>query len=172
DAVARGVAQCPPVPGRFEVLGRDPIVVVDYAHSADALVRTCDSARTLVSGRLIVVFGAGGGSSPDKRGPMGEAVGQRADLAIVTNDNPRHEDPERIAAMVREGVERGGRAQVEVRLDRAEAIERALEQAGPDDIVVVAGKGHETGQEIGGQVLPWSDREQVLRRLGRPAPPA
>ena len=84
----------------------------------------------------------------------------------MTNDNPRGEDPQRIAQMRAEGLRAGGRAQVEVRLDRAEAIEHALDRAGPEDVVVVAGKGHETGQEIGGEVMPFSDRDELTRLVG------
>ena len=165
EAVREGLSTCPPVPGRFEVLGRDPCVVVDYAHSPDALARTCDTARRIARARVIVVFGAGGESSPDKRVPMGEAVGSRADVAIVTNDNPRREEPEVIAQMLVTGLQAGGRASVRMQLDRAAAIEEALEMAGTDDVVVVAGKGHETGQIVGEQTLPFSDRDQIMRSI-------
>jgi UDP-N-acetylmuramoyl-L-alanyl-D-glutamate--2,6-diaminopimelate ligase len=169
DAIVRGLAECPPVPGRFEVFALDPVLVVDYAHTPDALERTCTAARELCHGRLAVVFGAGGGSTPSKRGPMGAAVGSLADVAIVTNDNPRKEDPAAIAAAVVAGVESGGRAEVVVELDRRAAIERAVAQARPGDVVIVAGKGHETGQTIGDETVPFSDRE-IVRSLaaGRP----
>jgi UDP-N-acetylmuramoyl-L-alanyl-D-glutamate--2,6-diaminopimelate ligase len=163
EQVAQGLARCPPVPGRFEVLAQEPTVVVDYAHSPDALARTCETARGLACDDVIVVFGAGGESSPGKRLPMGEAVGALADVAIVTNDNPRGEDPQQIANMLMEGLHAGGRARVELLLDRREAIERALELATPGDVVVVAGKGHEAGQETGGRSLPFSDRDEVRR---------
>ena len=113
----------------------------------------------MTTGRLVVVFGAGGESTPEKRGPMGAAVGERADLAIVTNDNPRKEDPQAIADAVARGVAEGGKAQVEVELDRELAIRRAWEGAKPGDVVVVAGKGHETGQIIGDETRPFSDRD-------------
>ncbi len=166
DAVAHGLASCPPVPGRFEIVHRDPIVAIDYAHSPDALARTCDTARTLARGRVIVVFGAGGESTPEKRHPMGVEVGTRVDLAIVTNDNPRREDPDAIAAMVEAGVREGGRAAVRIELDRARAIELALATATADDVVVVAGKGHEDGQVVGTATLPFSDAAAVRRALG------
>lgn len=166
DAVVRGLARCPPVPGRFEIVHRDPIVAIDYAHSPDALARTCDTARALARGRVLVVFGAGGESTPEKRHPMGVEVGARADVAIVTNDNPRREDPVAIAAMVEAGVREGGRAELRVELDRERAIEIALALATADDVVVVAGKGHEEGQVIGGQTLPFSDAAAVRRALG------
>jgi len=166
DAVARGLAACPPVPGRFEVVHRDPIVAIDYAHSPDALARTCDTARTLAHGRVIVVFGAGGESTPEKRRPMGLEVGARADLAVVTNDNPRREDPQAIAAAIADGVREGGRADLRTLLDRAAAIELALAEAKAGDVVVVAGKGHENGQIIGGETLPFCDADVVRRALG------
>jgi len=161
--LSEGLARCPPVPGRFEVFGRDPLVVVDYAHGPDALARTCDAARRLATGSLLVVFGAGGERAADSRGPMGEAVGARADVAIVTSDNPRGEDPRAIARMLEAGLRAGGRAEVEVRLDRREAIEHAIDRARPGDVVVVAGKGHETTQEIAGERRPFSDRDEVRR---------
>lgn len=174
DAVVRGIAACPVVPGRFEVLvhgERRPIVAVDYAHSPDALLHTCATARALAGacGRVIVVFGAGGDASPDKRMPMGEVVGAGADLALVTSDNPRNEDPQAIADMLLAGLrssfassQRGSKqVQIEVELDRARAIARALELATPDDVVVIAGKGHETGQVVRGRSSPFSDIDQV-----------
>lgn len=171
SAVVRGLAACPPIPGRFEVVARRPVVAVDYAHTPEALARTCDTARQLAHraeprGRVVVVFGAGGDSSPDKRIPMGEAVGRGADRVFVTNDNPRHEDPQAIADSVRRGCERGGRADVTVLLDRYQAIAAALDEAQPGDVVLIAGKGHETGQQVGDEVVPFSDREVVRSILG------
>ena len=161
EAIVSGIAACPVVPGRFEVVihGDDrPTVVVDYAHTPDALARTCASAATLAGerGRVIVVFGAGGNASADKREPMGEAVGRGAALAIVTSDNPRNEAPDAIAAMLVAGLERV-QASYEVELDRARAITRAVSLARPGDVVVIAGKGHETGQQLRGRTLPFSD---------------
>jgi UDP-N-acetylmuramoyl-L-alanyl-D-glutamate--2,6-diaminopimelate ligase len=169
-AVVRGIASCPVVPGRFEIIvhGSDrPIVAVDYAHSPDALVHTCATARKLARGRVIVVFGAGGGSTPEKREPMGEVVGAAVELAIVTDDNPRDEDPRAIAAMLETGLRRAGRAQVVIEHDRKQAIERALTTAEPGDVVVVAGKGHERGQQVRGRTLPFSDVEVLRELLGR-----
>jgi UDP-N-acetylmuramoyl-L-alanyl-D-glutamate--2,6-diaminopimelate ligase len=165
SAVARGIAACAVVPGRFEILVHGehrPIVAVDYAHSPDALLHTCATARMLAGahGRVIVVFGAGGDASPDKRKPMGEVVGAGADLAIVTSDNPRNEDPQAIAEMLLVGLRRT-QVQTEVELDRARAISRALELATPGDVVVIAGKGHETGQVVRGHTTPFSDVDQV-----------
>lgn len=166
-SVIAGASACVPVPGRFEVLARDPIVAVDYAHSPDALARTCDTARRLARGRVWLVFGAGGESTPDKRTPMGEAVGRRADVAIVTNDNPRREDPQAIAEAVLAGVRAGGRAEARVVLDRAAAIAMALDEAVTGDVVVVAGKGHEHGQIVGSETIPFSDVAVVRGRLPR-----
>lgn len=167
DAVVRGLAACPPVAGRFEVVSTEPTVVVDFAHTPDALARTCDTAAALVPGRLIVVMGAGGNRTPEKRGPMGEQTAARADLVYVTSDNPRDEDPAAIAAAVAAGCAKAGHAQVATVLDRGEAIAAAIDAARPGDIVVVAGKGHETGQTIGGQVLPFSDVDEVARLTRR-----
>ncbi len=166
--VAQGIAECPIVPGRFELVARAPVAIaVDYAHTPDALARTCEAARSLAgSGRVVVVFGAGGGADPEKREPMGRAVGQRADVAIVTNDNPRQEDPKLIAKAVARGAERGGRAYVLVELDRRAAIRQALERARAGDVVVIAGKGHERGQTLGAETLPFSDVEEVQKLVG------
>jgi UDP-N-acetylmuramoyl-L-alanyl-D-glutamate--2,6-diaminopimelate ligase len=164
-AIVSGIAACEVVPGRFEVVvhgDERPTVVVDYAHTPDALARTCATARSLAGphGRVLVVFGAGGGASADKRAPMGEAVGRAAELALVTSDNPRDEDPQAIAAMLIAGLERVG-ANYELELDRARAIARAIELARPRDVVVIAGKGHEQGQRVGGHTLPFSDADVV-----------
>jgi UDP-N-acetylmuramoyl-L-alanyl-D-glutamate--2,6-diaminopimelate ligase len=169
EAVARGIAACPVVPGRFEVLAHgpgQPTVAVDYAHSPDALKHTCDTARRLAGERrAIVVFGAGGGQTTDKLRVMGEAVGAGADLAIVTSDNPRNDDPARIAAALIDGLRAGQRARWEALLDRGRAIDRAIASAEAGDVVVVAGKGHEQGQVIGRTSTPFSDVEAVLRSL-------
>jgi UDP-N-acetylmuramoyl-L-alanyl-D-glutamate--2,6-diaminopimelate ligase len=141
--------------------------VVDYAHTPDALARTASTARELADGRggrLSFVFGAGGGRDVAKREPMGREVGSRADVAIVTNDNPRTEDPNEIANAVAAGARQAGRARVEVELDRRRALTFALEMAADRDVVVVAGKGHEIGQIIGRETLPFSDVE-ILREL-------
>lgn len=171
EAVARGIAACPVVPGRFEVLAHGEgraTIAIDYAHSPDALAHTCSTARRLAggTGRVIVVFGAGGDATPSKRGPMGEAVASRADLAVVTSDNPRNEEPAAIAATIVEGL-RGGAATWTVELDRKAAIERAIREAGAGDVVVIAGKGHEEGQVIRGRSLPFSDAEVARRCLAR-----
>jgi UDP-N-acetylmuramoyl-L-alanyl-D-glutamate--2,6-diaminopimelate ligase len=168
--VVRGIANCEPVPGRFEILATAPVIaVVDYAHTPDALARTCETARALAGDkRVFVVVGAGGGSADkSKREPMGRVVGERADHVIVTNDNPRDEEPAAIARVVASGCRRGGRAYVAVELDRGRAIARALDSARPGDVVIVAGKGHERGQQIGGRSLPFSDVDELCALLGK-----
>jgi UDP-N-acetylmuramoyl-L-alanyl-D-glutamate--2,6-diaminopimelate ligase len=145
------------VPGRFEpvVEGQAFAVLVDYAHTPDSLENVLRAARELASSRVIVVFGAGGDRDPGKRPLMGEIGARLADLAIVTSDNPRSEDPEAIVDAVAAGA-RGG--QVEREVDRRAAIARAVEFARPGDIVVIAGKGHEQGQEFeGGRKEPFDD---------------
>ena len=173
ECVRAGIAGCPVVPGRFEIVADSPIVAIDYAHTPDALARTCDTARALVAGgRVIIVFGAGGGADTPKREPMGRAVGERADYAFVTSDNPRDDEPRAIAEAVARGARRGGRAYVQIELAREQAIERALASAKPCDVVVICGKGHERGQTVRGIEHPFSDHEQVARWLGpRQAPP-
>jgi UDP-N-acetylmuramoyl-L-alanyl-D-glutamate--2,6-diaminopimelate ligase len=167
-AVKRGIAECPPIPGRFEVVASEPaLVAVDYAHTPDALARTCDTARRLAGkSRVIIVFGAGGGADGEKRAPMGRAVGERADLAIITTDNPRDEDPKEIARELAKGCRRGGRAYVTLEPDRRAAIQRAVDGTRAGDVVVVCGKGHEKGQVVGKQTLPFSDLEEARRALG------
>jgi len=164
DAIRRGIEAVEVVPGRFEPVdeGQPFAVLVDYAHTPDALEAALGSARELAQGRVICVFGAGGDRDRAKRPLMGRVVAELADEAIVTSDNPRSEDPAAIADAVVGGLD------LEVELDRRRAIERALESAAPGDVVVIAGKGHEQGQEIEGRKLPFDDREvarEALRRL-------
>ena len=123
-------------------------------------------AGSLAKDAVIVVFGAGGKYDPGKREPMGRAVGERADFALITTDNPRHEDPRAIADAIAAGCRRGGRAYTELEPDRRRAIERALGRARSGDVVVVAGKGHERGQIIGDRTLPFDDRAVVQELLG------
>ncbi len=166
--VRNGIANLARVPGRFEVVAREPICVVDYAHTPDALERTCDAARMLATSlggsRVLVVFGAGGNRDPKKRAPMGEAVARRADVAFITNDNPRKERPIEIANAVLGGCRKASSCRVVLELDRRAAIAKAIQEAKPRDIVVICGKGHETGQEIGSEKLPFDDAE-VTREI-------
>jgi len=168
EDVAAGLARAERVPGRFEPIdeGQAFAVLVDYAHTPDSLENVLRAARRLSEGRVLAVFGAGGDRDRDKRPKMGRAGAALSDLAIVTSDNPRSEDPEAIIAEVLGGVENG--ANVEVEPDRRAAIALALGQAQPGDTVVIAGKGHEQGQEFAdGRKLPFDDREVARAELRR-----
>jgi UDP-N-acetylmuramoyl-L-alanyl-D-glutamate--2,6-diaminopimelate ligase len=159
DAIARGLRAFTGVPGRFELVGTDPLVVVDYAHTPDGLVGTLATARELAGpARVICVFGCGGERDRGKRPQMGAIVDTAADVVVLTNDNPRREPPEAIAAEIRAGVPAARATWIE-ELDRAAAIGLAIAHATPADVVVIAGKGHEDVQEIGGEKLPFSDVE-------------
>jgi UDP-N-acetylmuramoyl-L-alanyl-D-glutamate--2,6-diaminopimelate ligase len=167
EAIAEGVAKVEGVAGRFETVdeGQPFTVVVDYSHKPGALENVLRAARELSSGRVLCVFGCGGDRDRTKRPLMGRIAADLADRAIVTSDNPRSEDPDAII----EEVVTGAPGRLEVEPDRRAAIERALEAAEPGDVVVIAGKGHEQGQDVGGTVLPFDDREvarEALRALG------
>jgi UDP-N-acetylmuramoyl-L-alanyl-D-glutamate--2,6-diaminopimelate ligase len=152
------------VPGRMqrvESKADEPGVIVDFAHTPDALEKVLAALKPLARGRLICVFGCGGGRDTSKRPLMGAVAAERADLAIVTSDNPRHEDPAHILADILAGMPPGQNAIV----DRRAAIRAAIELAGPDDLVVLAGKGHEAYQEIAGVRYPFSDVEEARRAL-------
>jgi UDP-N-acetylmuramoyl-L-alanyl-D-glutamate--2,6-diaminopimelate ligase len=156
DAV-RLVSDLPSVPGRMERVGERPLVIVDYAHTPDALEKVLATLRPLAAergGRLAVVFGAGGDRDPAKRPVMGAAAERGADRVIVTSDNPRSEDPLRII----DAVARGMRAAPHCEPDRRRAIEAAVRDAAPADVILIAGKGHESYQEIAGERLPFSDQ--------------
>lgn len=165
--VVAGVLRAPPpVPGRMERIdeGQPFTVLVDYAHTPDSLMRVLEATRAVVAGHLIVVIGCGGDRDRDKRPAMGAAAVAGADHAVFTNDNPRSEDPARIiAAMVAGAAEVAG-ASWTVEPDRRAAIAAALARAAPGDAVIVAGKGHETGQQLGDHTVPFDDR-QVTRAL-------
>ena len=166
EAVVAGCANMRGAPGRFEFIESDrPFrVIVDYAHTPDALVQVLLNARAWAKRRLIVVFGCGGDRDPDKRAPMGEAAARVADLAIVTNDNPRGEDPAAIARAIVEGIDRCG-VSYRLELDRRKAIRRAIALARPGDVVLVAGKGHEDYQILGPERIHFDDREEVRGAL-------
>ena len=167
-AIKQGIEAVHRVPGRFERVDEGQLftVLVDYAHTPGALETVLEAARELgPGGRLICVFGAGGDRDRAKRPLMGRVVAELADISLVTSDNPRSEDPAAIAAEVVDGLD------LEVELDRRRAIERALDSAQAGDVVVIAGKGHEQGQEAGGRKVPFDDREvarEALRRLAAP----
>jgi len=164
DAVA-AIETTPLVPGRFEVFGTGPRAVVDYGHSPDALERTLATARLLCKGKLIVIFGAGGGRDRGKREGMGRAA-RIADEIVLTSDNPRHEDPASIAAEIRRGI--GEHSAVSVILDRERAIVKSMDRAHADDVVVIAGRGPETQQVFAGGVRRLEDADVVRRVLGLP----
>ncbi|WP_458329474.1 UDP-N-acetylmuramoyl-L-alanyl-D-glutamate--2,6-diaminopimelate ligase [Nocardioides agri] len=159
-AVASGIASGAGVPGRLERVeaGQDFLVVVDYAHKPDAVEAAIGALRPLTEGRVIVVLGAGGDRDPGKRPIMAALAAELADVLVVTDDNPRTEDPAAIRAAMLAGAA-GGRAEVLEIGDRRAAIRAALDRAAPGDVVLIAGKGHETGQEIDGVVHPFDDRE-------------
>ncbi len=168
DAVRAGLEVVGPLPGRLEPVehGQEFPVFVDYAHTDAALAATLRSLRELAPDRRILcVFGCGGDRDPGKRPLMGRAVGELADLPIVTTDNPRSEDPLAIIAAVETGLKQSGSREYRVVPDRREAIRRALAVADGASLVLVAGKGHEQGQDVGGEVLPFSDLEEIRLAL-------
>ena len=168
-AIAEALAAASAPPGRFEPIdeGQPFAVLVDYAHTPDSLENVLAAARRLTSGRVISVFGAGGDRDRDKRPRMGKAAASHSDLTVVTSDNPRSEQPAAIVEEILAGIE--DREGVEAEVDRRSAIALALSRAEPGDTVVVAGKGHEQGQEFeNGRKIPFDDREvarEELRRL-------
>jgi UDP-N-acetylmuramoyl-L-alanyl-D-glutamate--2,6-diaminopimelate ligase len=168
-AAGAALSRAPGAPGRLERCdepGDDIMVLVDYAHTPDALGRVLDAVRGACAGRILCVFGCGGDRDRTKRQPMGEVVGRRADVAIVTSDNPRSEDPSTIADAVARGVSAAA-GQLVVELGRADAIELAIRSARPGDAVLIAGKGHETVQVVGAEKRPFDDRVEARRALAR-----
>ena len=169
-AIEQGLAEAPSVPGRFESVdeGQPFSVIVDYAHTPDSLANVLRTARDLATGRLICVFGCGGDRDRGKRPEMGRIAAELADVPIVTSDNPRSEDPLAIIDEILAGMG----PEPEVEPDRRAAIAKAVGRAREGDVVVIAGKGHEQGQEFADRKLPFDDREvarEALRRLGAPA---
>ena len=165
-AVRAGIASVQGVPGRFEAVeaGQPFTVLVDYAHTPDGLENVLHSAREITAGRLICVFGCGGDRDRGKRPLMGRVARRLADVAIVTSDNPRSEDPEAIIAEIMDGVA------MEAEPDRRAAIERAVGMAREGDVLVIAGKGHEQGQQFADRTLPFDDRTVAREALaGLPA---
>ena len=164
DSIIRGLESVRGVPGRFESVdaGQPFHVIVDYAHKPDALEKVLRASRELAGGnRVIVVFGAGGDRDRGKRPLMGKLAAELADIAIVTSDNPRSEDPEAIVAEIVAWAERP----VEVEIDRAAAIARAVGLAQPGDVMLIAGKGAEQGQEFADRTIPFDDREVAKEAL-------
>lgn len=182
--IVRGLSQCQGVPGRLEPIreGQPFAVIVDYAHKPDALERTLESLRSLTQSRLIVVFGCGGDRDRGKRAMMGEIAGRLADRVILTSDNPRSEDPMEILGEIEEGLHQCGLARSDpggleraegtayaVVPERRDAIHLSLRAAGPGDLVLIAGKGHEDYQIVAGKKFHFDDREEVRRALGAAA---
>jgi UDP-N-acetylmuramoyl-L-alanyl-D-glutamate--2,6-diaminopimelate ligase len=170
EAITRALAGVGTVPGRFEQVraGQPFLVVVDYAHTPDALERVLATARKLTAGRLGVVFGCGGDRDRGKRPIMGEIAARLADRVWITSDNPRSEPPAAIIDQIVVGVRQvaGGETRWAANPDRRSAIAAALDWAQADDTVVIAGKGHETYQIIGADVLPFDDRDVARTLLG------
>jgi UDP-N-acetylmuramoyl-L-alanyl-D-glutamate--2,6-diaminopimelate ligase len=166
--IKKALEGVPGVPGRFELVdrGQDFAVVVDYAHTPDGLENVLTTAREITAGRLITVFGCGGDRDRAKRPLMGAIAARMSDLAVVTSDNPRTEDPQQIIKDILAGVRQVGGANYTVIPDRRAAIRQAIREAGPGDVVVIAGKGHETYQITGNRRLHFDDREEAAKTLG------
>ena len=165
-AIAAGLAAVPPVPGRFEAVdeGQPFAVLVDYAHKPGALAGALEAARDAAAGgRVILVVGAGGDRDASKRPEMGEVAARLADRVLLTSDNPRGEDPLAIIDAIRSGM--GAAPACVVEPDRAAAIALAIDDAGPGDVVVIAGKGHEAVQIIGDRTVAFDDRDVARRAL-------
>lgn len=165
DSIARALSEMEHVPGRLERIPgrRGKRVFVDYAHTDDALRNVLEALREIMPGRLVVVFGCGGNRDRGKRRLMGEVAARLADYSIITNDNPRTEIPEKIAADISGGFDSDRK--YEILLDRRAAIARGIELIGKKDVLLVAGKGHETTQEFNGTIVPFDDRETVREAL-------
>jgi UDP-N-acetylmuramoyl-L-alanyl-D-glutamate--2,6-diaminopimelate ligase len=166
EVAARAIRDCPGVPGRMERVdaGQEHLAFVDYAHTPDAVERAVAAAREVCDGRVIVVLGCGGDRDADKRPIMGEVAARDSDVLVITDDNPRSESPSEIRAAMMGGARRVGpqdRAEVHEQADRRAAIELAAGRAGPDDVVLVLGKGHEQGQEAQGVTTPFDDRVEL-----------
>ncbi|MGI8838121.1 MAG: UDP-N-acetylmuramoyl-L-alanyl-D-glutamate--2,6-diaminopimelate ligase [Pyrinomonadaceae bacterium] len=168
DVIARALEKCTGAPGRFERLAHDKgfAVVVDYAHSDDALLNVLRTAREVTKGKIITVFGCGGDRDGSKRAPMGEAAGSLSDVVILTSDNPRTEDPEKILADAEAGIQKTGKPYRKI-ADRRAAINQAVAEARSDDLVLIAGKGHEDYQIIGREVFHFDDREVAREALAQ-----
>jgi UDP-N-acetylmuramoyl-L-alanyl-D-glutamate--2,6-diaminopimelate ligase len=166
DVITRALQKCTGAPGRFErvVHKGDFAVVVDYAHSDDALLNVLRSAREVTQGRIIAVFGCGGDRDASKRAPMGEAAGSLSDVVILTSDNPRTEDPDKILCDAEEGIKKTGKPYRKI-ADRREAIHQAIAEARAGDLVLIAGKGHEDYQIIGRETFHFDDKEVAREAL-------
>jgi UDP-N-acetylmuramoyl-L-alanyl-D-glutamate--2,6-diaminopimelate ligase len=170
DHIAEGLSKCVGAPGRFERVPNQAglAVIVDYAHTDDALLNTLQTARGLAKGRVITVFGCGGDRDRTKRVPMGRVAGRHSDLAVITSDNPRTEDPLKIIEEIEKGVAETGTEYLAIS-DRRQAITRAIRLAKPGDVVIIAGKGHENYQIVGTQKFHFDDREASSEALAAAA---
>lgn len=168
DAICRGLEVCVGAPGRFERVPNNSgfAIVVDYAHTDDALLNTLRTARDLADGRIITVFGCGGDRDKTKRVPMGRVAGELSDSVIITSDNPRTEDPLKIIEDIEAGVKATGTEYLAIS-DRRDAIYKAVKMARPDDVVIIAGKGHENYQVVGNEKYHFDDREVAKEALSR-----
>jgi UDP-N-acetylmuramoyl-L-alanyl-D-glutamate--2,6-diaminopimelate ligase len=166
EVISRALEHCNGAPGRFERVPHDGdfAVVVDYAHSDDALLNVLRTAREVTEGRIITVFGCGGDRDASKRAPMGEAAGSLSDVVMLTSDNPRTEDPEKILCDAELGIQKTGKPYRKI-ADRREAIHQAISEARTGDLVLIAGKGHEDYQIIGREVFPFDDKEVAREAL-------
>ena len=166
NVITAALEKCTGAPGRFERVPHDGdfSVVVDYAHSDDALLNVLRTARDVVKGKIITVFGCGGDRDRSKRGPMGEAAGSLSDVVILTSDNPRMEDPEQILCDAEEGIQKTGKPYRKI-ADRTEAIHQAISEARDGDLVLIAGKGHEDYQIIGRETFHFDDKEVARAAL-------
>jgi UDP-N-acetylmuramoyl-L-alanyl-D-glutamate--2,6-diaminopimelate ligase len=170
DVITRALEKCTGAPGRFERVPHagDFAVVVDYAHSDDALLNVLRTARDVTKGKIITVFGCGGDRDRSKRAPMGEAAGSLSDVVILTSDNPRMEDPEQILADAELGIKKTGKPYRKI-ADRREAIQQAISEANCNDLVLIAGKGHEDYQILGQEVFHFDDKEVAREALAQVA---
>ncbi|HEX6188067.1 MAG TPA: UDP-N-acetylmuramoyl-L-alanyl-D-glutamate--2,6-diaminopimelate ligase [Pyrinomonadaceae bacterium] len=166
DVITKALGKCTGAPGRFEGVQHDGdfAVVVDYAHSDDALLNVLRTARDVTKGKIITVFGCGGDRDSSKRAPMGEAAGSLSDVVILTSDNPRTEDPNQILCDAEEGIKKTGKPYEKI-ADRREAIHHAIAQARTGDLVLIAGKGHEDYQIIGRETFHFDDKEVAREAL-------
>ena len=166
DVITKALSKCTGAPGRFERVPHDSdfAVVVDYAHTDDALLNVLRTAREVTKGRIITLFGCGGDRDRSKRAPMGEAAGRLSDVVILTSDNPRTEDPNQILCDTEEGIQKTGKPYEKI-ADRREAIHYAIAQARTDDLVLIAGKGHEDYQILGREVFHFDDKEVAREAL-------
>jgi UDP-N-acetylmuramoyl-L-alanyl-D-glutamate--2,6-diaminopimelate ligase len=166
EVITKALSTCTGAPGRFERVPHDGdfAVVVDYAHTDDALLNVLRTARAVTKGRIITLFGCGGDRDRSKRAPMGEAAGSLSDVVILTSDNPRTEDPNQILCDAEEGIQKTGKPYEKIS-DRREAIRYAIAQARTNDLVLIAGKGHEDYQILGREVFHFDDKEVAREAL-------